>query len=174
MNLRTRSIILTGGLAALAIATPVPTAAMSFDFSYTFRTGEALSGTLEGDLTAADPNFIADVSITSASFASVDGLFDLNLSGCDRQLGCFVTLDGSQVVLWASGAAPAASFFIDSGGPVLNQVGLYLQGVGSIDDGSFDASRWRVSTSVPEPSATITFAVGVFLVGGALRRSRRS
>jgi hypothetical protein len=143
---------------ALVVAAPLPALAASFNFSYTFASGNVLEGVFEGDISLVDPNVIENVFNVTASYNGTElgGGAPVGPRSCCG----VVTFNGVGLLFGVEWEDYGDMGFTMSsarishydGSTLIFDTDLALPGLPP----TFDLSRWMVtekmSSPVPEPA----------------------
>ena len=173
------------GLALAALfATSPASASQTFDYSYTFDTGQVVSGSFTG--TAAG-DLISDLSNISASIDGValpqsGNLFSESWVGFNSghgAPGAVVSFDGLQSNFIFGDNALDSYFYVVpwyNGNQTIGTQALSLS-TGYIDyyNGNYNASNWNVvAAPVPEPTEGALLLSGIGLLGFIATRRKKS
>lgn len=177
---------------AIAIATSAVAQAAAFKFSYTFSSGENITGTFDGTQSG---NLVTDLSnayvyVDGVSFFGNGslGVFAVNLDNPSDK-NAVVSFDGRQSNFMFRSQDNRSSFYIFpyelTNHPNSINVELWFSGIianyppgsnpGELNDISYDGSvesRWSLTavSPVPEPATGAMLLAGLGLVGFAARR----
>jgi hypothetical protein len=174
----TALVLVTSTALFSAIGTLTTRAALaaSFDFSYSFSSGEVLSGSVDGDLDANVPNKVTNLRNLSASYSGVPSfVFDTIDPSTSKN---FFFLDESAIEInGASTTDNSAQFFIsyDSSNQVGGAAAIKTSAptiVDSDNSGSFSLGSFQAGRT-PEPSAMgAVVLLGIGLVSAQIRQKR--
>ena len=173
MNKILRTVAATVALAAASVA---HAASSTFDYSYTFASGDVVKGSFTGD---ASGNLVTNLSNITAI---VDGT-PLTGSGA-----LFNASYNPATFTWTADAGRASFdgtqndfLFIDSHYPTDTNFTNYfysINGVGTLTDSrafaygdsSVATSRWTLTSAVPETDNAVLLLAGMGLMGLVMRR----
>lgn len=177
--------------AAILIAAFASAHAETFNFSYTFADGQAVTGSLSGTLVG---DLVESISNVHLNFAGVD--YSGTLLGAswsdttgdwNSAAGAVVSTDGSKnnfIFADANAQTDAASvtnyFYVVNGSSVLGSQAFALNG--NSGDLAFDEpannATWSLVaaavTPVPEPASAAMFMAGLGMLGAIARRRRQA
>lgn len=127
----------------LAVIEANPALAASFDFSYTFTSGQILSGMIDGDL-QPNGNTVANLSNLMAIYSGTSEVFDRIVPGST------MSLNGLSSIFFAFEVTGVSSSFVDTNG-----VFMVLESGSFLENETFTASRWSLIEKVtPTPVTT--------------------
>jgi hypothetical protein len=163
-------------MAALAVASVAHAAPSTFDYSYTFGSGDVVSGSFTG---TASGNLVTNLSNITASFdgTPLRGNGSLFNASYDPSTGTWTADAGV-----ASFDGTKNDFlFIDSHYPIDFQFTNYFYSISAVNtviftgphnaaDNSVIASSWKLTSAVPETDNAALMLAGLGLLGLSLRR----
>ncbi|MBV8682041.1 MAG: PEP-CTERM sorting domain-containing protein [Caulobacteraceae bacterium] len=185
-------LAVVGACACLATGSA---SAAKFDFSYTFDTGDTVTGSFTGTLSGNDVTGLSNVtaSFDGAPFA---GSGSLNMyaytsagskcGSCYASSGAVASFDPDKNNFFLTdaslssvqdGAASQYFYLIPWPNGAATEATQYNGPTGLVDsyNGDFIEGNWSLTAaSVPEPSAWVLMLVGIGAMGGALRSVRRT
>jgi hypothetical protein len=151
-----------------AHAVPAPSAT-TYDYSYTFSTGDVVSGSFVGTATGSGIDNITDVTLildgqTEFSGGSSGGYYGAN---------AYVSTDGSFFDFYLSDHNSDAAFFGDAGGMLIE----YTSSSFTVFDesvGILSITPVVALSAVPEPANAALLMAGIGLMGVVARRRKGS
>lgn len=153
-------------------------AADTFNYQYQFENGAVVSGSFLG---TASGNLITGLSHITFQFASGTNTPPTSVFGASWANGSLEYVSGGSVM---SFNGQANNFlFTDTDYPVDQGYYLYFSSIsefGTISAGAgdysvydaFDASRWQVTSAVPELESSVLMLAGLGVLGAIARRRR--
>jgi len=188
MKLFLRMFALAFALAAGSAAQ----ASQTFDYSYTFNTGDVISGSFNG---TANGNLINDLSNITASFdghalngsGSLHDAFYTDAGGdcgsCWSAGGAVVSFNGLQSnFLFIDSNFPANSNYTNyfyvipwpNGSDNPNATQFFSPATNYVDyyNGQYIVSNWSVTDAVPEPGSIALVGLGLMVLVFARKKSR--
>lgn len=161
-----------------ALANGSAQAAQTFNYSYTFDTGEVISGSFSG---IANGNLISGLSNITANFngtpfSGSGNLFSAAYTGSGFGGSAVVSIDGLQSNFIFGPDSNFAEYFyvIPWAGGIGAQA--YIPAVGYIDyvNTHYIPSNWHVTAAIPEPETYAMLLAGLGLLGFTARRRKQA
>jgi hypothetical protein len=174
---------------AILLAAFASAHAETFNFSYTFGDGPAITGSLTGSLIGEFVENVADLHInfngTDFTGALVGASWDAVTHDWNSAAGAVISTSAAKNNFIFADADPQTSYaninnyfyFVNSSDALIGNQALALNCNGACSDLAFDqptnnASWSLVAAPVPEPAGAAMLLGGLALVGAAVRRRR--
>ncbi|MGK7932814.1 MAG: PEP-CTERM sorting domain-containing protein [Microcystaceae cyanobacterium] len=169
--------LLTSTVIGFGILEATPSLAASFDFSYTFGTGNVLTGTIDGDVNGDLVENLSNVVATIDGVSVPTDLLDSESNQVDTTgLPPVISFSGAKMDIVVGNNDLSQGFRLDIG--TFNEAAFGLGGVTpNFTSETFNASNWTLTPqdtqTTPEPS-TILGLLAVGSIGALTRKGKKS